>query len=105
MKKASRLKKIKWGAAGCGRFTEFSFIPAIEFLRKSSIHSIYSGNATRAKQISDKFGISNYFDSYNEFLKSDINAVYIGSVNANHYEQVIKAAEAGKIYCVKNLLR
>lgn len=104
MKKVSRTKRIKWGAAGCGRFTELSFIPAMEFLRKGSINSVYSGTEARAKQIADKYGIPKYFCSYEEFLKSDINAVFIGSVNSNHYEQVIKAAEAGKnILCEKPL--
>ena len=104
MKKESRIKKVKWGAAGCGRFTEFSFIPALEFLRKSVINSVYSGSASRAKQVADKYGIPNHFNNYDEFLKSDINAVYIGSINSNHYGQVIKAAEAGKnILCEKPL--
>ena len=104
MKKESRIKKVKWGAAGCGRFTEFSFIPALEFLRKSVINSVYSGSASRAKQVADKYGVPNYFNNYDDFLKSDINAVYIGSINSNHYGQVIKAAEAGKnILCEKPL--
>ena len=104
MKKGSRIKKVKWGAAGCGRFTELSFIPALEFLRKSTITSVYSGNAARAKQVADKYGIPGHFDNYDEFLKSDINAVYIGSVNSDHYKQVIKAADAGKnILCEKPL--
>ena len=104
MKKGSKIKKVKWGAAGCGRFTELSFIPALEFLRKSTINSVYSRAASRAKQIADKYGIPKHFNNYDEFLKSDINAVYIGSVNSDHYEQVIKAAEAGKnILCEKPL--
>ena len=104
MKKESRVKKVKWGAAGCGRFTEFSFIPALEFLRKSTINSVYSGSPSRAKQVADKYGIPGHFNDYDEFLKSDINAVYIGSINSNHYEQVIKAASAGKnILCEKPL--
>jgi predicted dehydrogenase len=104
MRKQSKIKKIKWGVAGCGRFTEFSFIPALEFLRKSTINSVYSGTVARAKQVADKYGIPRHFDNYDEFLKSDINAVYIGSINSNHYEQVVKAAEAGKnILCEKPL--
>jgi D-xylose 1-dehydrogenase (NADP+, D-xylono-1,5-lactone-forming) len=104
MRKASRLRKIKWGAAGCGRFTEHSFIPSLEFLRKSTINAVYSRNSSRAKQIADKYGIPKHFSNYDEFLKSDINAVYIGSVNSDHYQQVIKAAEAGKnILCDKPL--
>jgi predicted dehydrogenase len=43
-----------------------------------------------------------HFDNYDEFLKSDINAVYISSANINHYGQVLKAASAGKnILCEK----
>jgi xylose dehydrogenase (NAD/NADP) len=104
MKKVSRIKKIKWGAAGCGRFTEHSFIPALEFLRRSIINSVYSKSSARAKQIADKYGIPNHFTNYSEFLNSDINAVYIGSINSDHYNQVIQAAEAGKnILCDKPL--
>ena len=104
MKKLKKptLKKLKWGVIGCGRFTENSFIPTIKLLRKSSIESVFSSDAKRAKFISEKFGIPNYFSDLDEFLKSDIEAVYIGSANINHYEQVLKTARAGKhILCDK----
>lgn len=98
------VKKLKWGVAGCGRFTEHTFIPTIKFLRRSSVQSFYSHNIKRAKELAELSGASGYYDSYEEFLKSDIDSVFIASVNANHYEQVIKAAEAGKnILCEKPL--
>jgi len=98
------VKKLKWGVAGCGRFTENTFIPTIKFLRKSVINSFYSHNSNRAKELTEKSGAKGYFDNYNEFLKSDIDCVFIASVNSHHYEQVIKAAEAGKnILCEKPL--
>lgn len=98
------VKKIKWGVAGCGRFTEYTFIPTIKFLRRSVVHSFFSDNLNRAKELAEKSGASGYFDNYYEFLKSDIDCVFIASVNAHHYEQVIKAAEAGKnILCEKPL--
>ncbi len=98
------VKKIKWGVAGCGRFTEHAFIPTLKFLRRSSAHSFYSHNLKRAKELAEQSGASGYFDNYDEFLKSDIDCVFVGSVNAHHYEQVIKAAEAGKnILCEKPL--
>ncbi len=102
--KKTTLKKLKWGAAGCGRFTEFSFIPTANLLRKSTINSVFSNSRQRVKFIGEKFGIPGRFSDYNEFLKSNIDAVYIGSANVHHYEQVIKAAEAGKhILCEKPL--
>ena len=96
------VKKLKWGVAGCGRFTEHTFIPTIKSLRKSVINSFYSHNLNRAKELAEKSGASGYFDNYVEFLKSDIDCVFIGSVNSLHYEQVIRAAEAKKnILCEK----
>ncbi len=96
------VKKLKWGVAGCGRFAEHTFIPTVKFLRRSVVHSFFSHNLNRAKELAEKSGASGYFDNYDEFLKSDIDCVFISSVNAHHYEQVIKAAEAGKnILCEK----
>jgi len=96
--------KLDWGVAGLGRFAENSFIPAVGMMRKSSVNAVFSNTNERAKQIAEKFGIPEYYSSYDQFLKSDINAVYISSRNADHYSQVIKAAEAGKnILCEKPL--
>jgi len=96
------VRKLKWGVAGCGRFAERSFIPTIKFLRKSTVVSFYSHNLPRAKELAEKAGAPGYFDNYDEFLKSGIDCVFVVSANAHHYEQVIKAAEAGKnILCDK----
>jgi D-xylose 1-dehydrogenase (NADP+, D-xylono-1,5-lactone-forming) len=97
-----RRKKLKWGIAGCGRFTEKSFLPTMNLLRRSVVNSVFSNDMSRAKYLGDKFGIRSSFSDYNGFLKSDIDAVYVGSANVNHYHQVIRAAEAGKhILCEK----
>jgi len=96
------VKKLKWGIAGCGRYAEHTFIPTVTFLRKSVIQSFYSRNINRAKELADKSGASGYFNNYDEFLKSGIDSVFVSSANAHHYEQVVKAAEAGKnILCEK----
>lgn len=95
-------KKLKWGIAGCGRFAESSFLPAIRSVRKSTVTALYSRDLNRAKTLADKFGVQKSFDNYDEFLASDISAVFIASPNSHHYEQVIKAAKAGKnILCEK----
>jgi predicted dehydrogenase len=97
-------KKIKWGIAGCGRFAENSFLPAVRAIRKNSVSSLYSRDINRAKSLAEKFGVQNSFDNYDEFLNSDIDAVFVASSNVHHYEQVIKAAQAGKnILCEKPL--
>lgn len=97
-------KRIKWGIAGCGRFAENSVLPAIRLTRRGTVISIYSRDEKRAKFLSEKFGISNAFNNYDEFLKSDIDAVFVSSANVHHYQQVLKAAKAGKnILCEKPL--
>jgi len=100
----SYTKKLKWGVAGCGRFAEQSFIPTVKLLRKSVVTALFSNDLNRAKSLADKFGVEKYFNEYDAFLKSGIDAVYVSSANINHYQQVLKAAEAGKhILCDKPL--
>jgi predicted dehydrogenase len=97
-------QKLKWGIAGCGRFAEKTFIPAIQMLRKNDVVSLFSNSKERGNDLAKKFGISGSFFDYDEFLKSGISCVYVSSANAHHYEQVIKAAKAGKnILCEKPL--
>jgi len=96
------VKKLKWGVAGCGRFAEKTFIPTVTYLRRCSIISFYSRNISRAKELAEKSGASGAFDNYDDFLKSDIDCVFVSSINSNHHQQVVKAAEAGKhILCEK----
>ncbi len=104
VKKLYKSKKIKWGVAGCGRFAENSFLPAVRLTRNCTVTSLYSRDINRAKSLAEKFGTQNSFDNYDEFLKSDIDAVFVASSNVHHSEQVIKAAQAGKnILCEKPL--
>ncbi|HLG31403.1 MAG TPA: Gfo/Idh/MocA family oxidoreductase [Ignavibacteriaceae bacterium] len=96
------VKKLKWGVAGCGRFAEKTFIPTVTYLRRCSIISFYSRNISRAKELAEKSGAPGAFDNYDDFLKSDIDCVFVSSINSNHHQQVVKAAEAGKhILCEK----
>jgi D-xylose 1-dehydrogenase (NADP+, D-xylono-1,5-lactone-forming) len=99
-----RRRRLKWGVAGLGRFSENTMVPSLLQLRKSNVISLFSNDPTRAKIISEKNGIAEFYSNYDEFLKSDIDTVYIGSANYHHYDQVIKAAAAGKnILCEKPL--
>jgi len=96
--------KIKWGVAGCGKYLEHSFLPALEILKKSKLTSVYSKNKERAKYIAEKYSASNSFSEFEEFIKSDFDVLYISSSNKEHYHQVIQAAKAGKhILCEKPL--
>ncbi len=89
-------KRLKWGIAGCGSFAEYTFLPSFLTVKRSKLISVFSHNGERARSIANKFGAQNYFDEYDEFLKSDIDVVYKSGKNSDHYQHVIKAAKAGK---------
>ncbi len=96
--------KFKWAVAGLGNFAENTILPVMKSLKRSKLVAVYSHSLERAKEIAGKFSIQEYYDKYDDFLKSDFDAVYIASANHHHYEQVIQAAKAGKhIICEKPL--
>ncbi len=101
---AKRAIRLQWGVAGCGRYTEKTFLPGLKTLKKSEFVSIYSSDIKRAKQLNNQFSGKYAFDDFKKFLASDFDALYIGSKNSDHYWQVIEAAKAGKhILCEKPL--
>ncbi|MGK9369865.1 Gfo/Idh/MocA family protein [Melioribacter sp. Ez-97] len=93
-------RKLKWGVAGCGSFLENVFLPSLQLVKRSRLVSVYSHDRNRAHEIASRFGAPNFYDDYQAFLNSDIDAVYISSKNNDHYYQVIEAAKAGKhVFC------
>jgi D-xylose 1-dehydrogenase (NADP+, D-xylono-1,5-lactone-forming) len=97
-------EKTRWAISGLGNFAGNSFLPAVEALRGAEVSALYSRSIDRAKTLALKFDVPEYFDDFEQFLKSDFDILYVAGVNAHHHEQVIKAAEAGKhILCEKPL--
>jgi predicted dehydrogenase len=97
-------RKLKWGVAGCGNFTETLFLPALQLVQRSKLVSVFSHDLVRAQFIASKFGAVGSFNDFDLFLNSDIDSVYIAGTNANHYEFVLKSARAGKnILCERPL--
>lgn len=100
--KTIKRKKIQWGIAGLGNFAEHAFMPAVNLIPAAKLHSVFSHDIHRAKAFAEKFGIHDYFDDYDAFLHSGIDAVYIAGTNASHYKQAQKALLAGKyVLCEK----
>lgn len=97
-------RKLKWGVAGCGNFTETLFLPALQLVQRSKLVSVFSHDLSRAQSIAAKFGAVNSFNDFDQFLRSDIDSVYVSGANIYHYDHVIKAAKAGKnILCERPL--
>lgn len=97
-------KKLHWGVAGCGKFTETSLLPTLNLMRRAKLDAVYSSNLARARHIAEKAGAKTATSDFTEFLNSGIDAVYIAGTNSDHYHQVLAAAKAGKhILCEKPL--
>jgi predicted dehydrogenase len=100
-------KRVGYAVVGLGSIAEISVLPAFENSRKSRLVALVSHDLARAAQLGAKFGVKNCFayENYDQCLHhSDVEAVFIASVNGAHAEQTIRAAAAGKhVLCEKPL--
>lgn len=93
--------QIKIGVVGAGRIVK-RFLKESEFIEDIIIRSIVSRSLENAKKVAKEFEIHFCFDNIDQFLNSDIEAVYIASPHEFHYSQIKKALNAGKhVLCEK----
>lgn len=96
---------IKVGIIGGGAIAQRAHIPSYQKTNGVKIIAISDSNEDKAKFVAKKFGIENYFASYEDLLKlKEIEAVSICTPNCFHEEQVIAALKAKKnVLCEKPL--
>ncbi len=96
---------VGWGIVGLGRIAESEIAPAIGSLPNSRLVGVVSRDAGRAQEFADRHGAQSAYDDYGRLLADpDVGAVYIATPNAQHAEQTIAAARAGKhVLCDKPL--
>lgn len=91
--------RMRWAIVGLGSFAVGQVIPGFLDARKSRMTAFVSGNATKARQLGERFGISRFYD-YGNFdrIASDkeIDCVYIALPVGLHAEYTIRALKAGK---------
>lgn len=87
---------------GTGRVQE-SMVPALKEARDTKLVAVCSRDKARAVAFSKKHDIERAYDSLDELVRDpQVDVVYVGSPNALHAEQAIRAAEAGKhVFCEK----
>ncbi|BDF57379.1 putative oxidoreductase YulF [Christensenellaceae bacterium] len=70
----------------------------------AQLAGVYSRDLENARSFGARYGVSLIFDDLNELAKSDIEAVYVASPNALHYQQCKVLLECGKhVLCEKPL--
>lgn len=100
-------RRVGYAVVGLGSIAEISVLPAFANSKKSRLVALVSHDLARAKQLGAKFGVGNCYayENYDQCLdRSDVEAVFVASVNGAHAEQTIRAAAAGKhVLCEKPL--
>jgi 1,5-anhydro-D-fructose reductase (1,5-anhydro-D-mannitol-forming) len=93
---------IGWALIGTGRVHRW-IVPALKQARDTRLVAVLSRDKARAAAFAEEYGIIRGYDSLDELLRDpEVDVVYVGSPNAHHAVQTIKAAKAGKhVFCEK----
>jgi 1,5-anhydro-D-fructose reductase (1,5-anhydro-D-mannitol-forming) len=96
--------KLRWGIVSTAGIADTAVLPALK-RRNGEVSCVVSREAARAEAFAARHGIPVATTSYEALLaRDDVDAVYIGTPNALHAEQVRAAAAAGKhVLCEKPL--
>jgi 1,5-anhydro-D-fructose reductase (1,5-anhydro-D-mannitol-forming) len=92
-----------WGLIGTGRIADDRILPGITAFADNKLVAVVSRDPARASAFATKFGAPHAYTSYEEMLRNpEVTVVAIHTPNAQHAEQAIAAARAGKhVFCDK----
>lgn len=95
---------VRWGIVGAGKIS-FDFCVALKTLPgdEHCIKAIASRSYERSKELADKFDAEKAYGTYDALLQdSEVDIVYIGTLNTTHKELSIKALQHDKhVLCEK----
>jgi len=96
------MKKINWAIWGTGNICN-KYAQAVSITNSGRLASVCSRTLEKAESFAKKYDIPKYYDDPAQMLADDeIDAVYLGSPNGAHLENVLACAAAGKnILCEK----
>ena len=97
---------LGWGIIGTGGFAGSATAPAIKALgSEGALVAAVSRDRGRAEAFAQQHGAKRAYTGYAELLRDpEVNIVYISTPNAQHAEQAIAAARAGRhVLCEKPL--
>lgn len=89
------MKEIKLGIIGTNFVSDW-LCEAVAVSDGIVNHAVYSRTAEKGGKFASKHGIDIVYTDMNEFLSSDIDAVYIASPNKLHFDYAKSAMEMGK---------
>ncbi|XP_054744874.1 trans-1,2-dihydrobenzene-1,2-diol dehydrogenase [Anastrepha obliqua] len=89
---------LKWGIAAAGRITH-DFVTALSTIENSqhTVIAVADVEMTRAQQFAERHEIPKCYDGFDALsLDTEIDAVYVGTLNPYHYRVVRLLLERGK---------
>lgn len=90
------MKKIRIGMVGTGFISHYHYQGFRNIKNADIVGMCTHSNMEKLKSMCDEWGIKAY-KGFDEMVEDpDIDALILGSVTSEHYEQIIKAAEKGK---------
>lgn len=92
-----------WGLIGTGRIADDRVLPGINAFEGNRLIGVVSRSQERANAFAKKFNAGHAYTCYDDLLKNpEVTVVAIHTPNAQHAEQAIAAARAGKhVFCDK----
>lgn len=92
------MQEVVWGMIGCGDVTEKKTGPALYKATGSKLKGVYNRTKEKAVDWTKRHGHGQVYESVEMMLADpEINAVYIATPPASHYDYAIQALRAGKI--------
>lgn len=85
---------IRIGVVGTGSIAR-RFVPEASFVTNNEVVAAYNPNAEECRMFCEKHHIGKVAGSFSNLL-DDVDAVYVASPHATHYDYTKKALEAGK---------
>jgi predicted dehydrogenase len=95
-------KTYKWGIIGAGRIAN-KFAEGLKELPNAELYAVAARDLQRAEKFREAQGFSKAYGSYAEMLAdSEVDIVYISTINNMHFKHAIQCLEAGKaVLCEK----
>ena len=96
---------VRWGVIGLGGIVVQQIAPAIVDSTHSTLVGCVGSTPEKTRAFARQFGVESCYGSIEELAAaSDVEAIFIATPNADHYQMTMAAARAGKhILCEKPL--
>jgi predicted dehydrogenase len=93
---------VRWGLIGCGDIAAKRVAAALQGAPGSRLIAVSRRQADKASEFARQFGADRWHASWEDLVRSDVDAVYIATPVDLHAEMTIAAAESGKhVLCEK----